>query len=81
MYVNFLKEHGYLVSGNKLANKEHGCLFFDDEGTDTKWPANGTGEGEREGIRGLTRHLFLASLRLRWPLAWSIGNGQAEAKA
>ena len=55
--------------------------LFRYEEADTGKLANGTGEGGREGLRELTRHLSLESARLRWPPAWIIGNGWAEVIA
>jgi len=55
--------------------------LFRYEEADTCKPAIGTGKGGREGLRELTRHLSLESPRLRWPPAWSIGNGRAEVTA
>jgi hypothetical protein len=49
-----IEEHGYLFSGNELAKRELGYLFFGAEETDTGGRASVSGEGEREGPEGLT---------------------------
>jgi hypothetical protein len=46
--------------------------LFRYEEADTCKPANGTGEGGREGLREFISHLSPESPRLRWPPAWSL---------